>query len=129
MWCLGAYIIINDTIHKRMIARDELSLSGMPLEKLSENICEIVGVDLALLTQTNHSHQICLARSIVAYFAHHFANYQLSDIAIYFDISSDALSKNMYRHITKPKNKSHASNLIDSIKCKLSLPHQDSFEK
>lgn len=86
-------LIISDAIntHNQHLQHNKLVI--LPLNEIANCICKEMQITPEKLISSSLDRHVVLARSMVTYFAHYRAKYQLIDIANYLERQPDSISK------------------------------------
>lgn len=101
----NGFLIIQDSITVRLNTTQTIHLVHMPLNKLAEIICSILGVNIEEISSGGKQFELLRARSLIAYFAHYYAHYHLNEIAFLFDCHAKSVSRTMHKALASPKIK------------------------
>ena len=118
-------LIFKNSVSEKSQTSTFLALENMPLRKIAEVICDQVGIDIKLLDSESQAHDVSLARSMTAYFAHYHAKHSLKDIAAVFCREPDSVSKALHRCLRRAKNDKSIHHLISILETKLSVLNTD----
>lgn len=97
-------LIIRDSFIDKFVAKQNINLSHLSLEKIAQTICARLSISYKLLSSENQGSQLCLCRSLIAYFAHYYGNYYIKEIARIFLRHPDSISKVMHSHLNSRKH-------------------------
>ena len=99
----GGNLIFHLSMHEKNKTTALLNLKNYSFKQIINVVCHSLQVQKEALIGNSLSRDIVEARIIVAYFSHYHANYLLKDIASYYGMQADSLSRTMNRYL-KRKN-------------------------
>ena len=76
-------------------------MKNCSFKKIIDVVCHSLHIQPTELVAESLAKNLVEARVIVAYFSHYHANYLLKDIASYYGVQADSLSRTMNRHLKK----------------------------
>lgn len=112
-------LVICDAVNSRSQDIIHNKLLRLPINKIAAIICEQMKITIDELSSVSLHRHIVLARSMVTFFAHYRANYQLIDIAIFLERSANSISKTTNRALKLVHSNSKIKELIHSLERKL----------
>lgn len=102
-------LVIKDSVNSKIRCQLSKSFAGLSIHQISTIVCKHLFVKMNDISEDSHNRKINLVRSIIAYFAHYFANYSIAEISDIFDRHPESISRAMHRelrtHLQKPEMK------------------------
>lgn len=102
---------------KLIYTLDGLSLNILTLKEIIGVICDYFGITLHRLRSASKEDLVTMARTLVVYYAHYYAEYKISHIAPVLGFRADSLSKTMHRQLSSQKKRDKLDLKIESLDC------------
>jgi len=113
-------LIFCESMHEKNKTTTMLNLKNCSFKKIIDVVCHALHIKPTELVAESLAKNLVEARAIVAYFSHYHANYFLKDIASYYGMQADSLSRTMNLHLKKKNQCRTMQNKFKEIENKLS---------
>lgn len=120
-------LFIKDSATPEKINKPVLALEHIPVQQIMRIICDYLNVDLDDISSGTRAKRAVLARAMIAYYSHYHAKYTLNDIASFFGLKTDSLSKTMHRYLKQAKSDDHVRKIMEILEGRLSMSDIDKW--
>lgn len=120
-------LVIKDSVISKSKPTNMLALENVPLHKIIDIVCDYLDVNPDDLSSGSQARKVTLARSMITYYSHYHAKYQLEDIASYFCLQRDSVSKTLHIHLRKAKSDMRINRMMEVLDSRLSMSDIDSW--
>ena len=117
-------LIINDEV-SRMQNQPFLYIKNISLFSIIRLVCEHLKIPQEKISSDSVHRRVCLARSIITYYAHYHAQYTFADVAPLLGRHPDSITKTLRRHLKLAKESREIMRMTSSIEKWLSLSDKD----
>lgn len=99
------YLIIKKNLDYKASTKDSIHLNSLSIVDIAKTISSFMKIDSKTVLSKCQDHNVVLARSMIAYFAHYYANHHFNEISSYLNRNPKSLSRTMHRTIILQKTK------------------------
>lgn len=124
----GNLDIVNN-VGSQIQNNPSIALENISLTIIAKIVSEKMNVSQEKIESGNQNRQVCLARSMIAYFSHYHAKYTFQDIAAVVCRQPNSISKTMHRYLKLATTNRNVRHVMATIERALSVSDVDRWVK